>query len=106
MPYMIFTQDVEQGAEIRKQHLDAHLAYLEGRVEILIASGGLLNEEPRAIGAVILINVDTREEAEDFVHNDPFYKAGLFKTLVIQRWRQFYLHGRPDRGPFAPLAPH
>lgn len=103
MAYMIFTQDCADGPAIREKHRDAHLTYLDDRMDILIASGALQDEEGKSIGACILVDVDTLEEAQDFAARDPFAAAGLFRTLTIQRWNRFYLHGRKDRRPFRPL---
>lgn len=106
MAFLIYTQDVEGGAEIRKEQLQAHLDYLDQNVTRLIASGGIMNiEGTRPIGGLIIVDVDTEEEALAFAKADPFGAAGLFKEIRVQRWKQFYLHGRPDRGPFAPLDP-
>jgi uncharacterized protein YciI len=40
------------------------------------------------------VDTDSREEAEEFVRNDPFSKAGLFESLVITRWRKAFFDGQ------------
>ncbi|MFP1646360.1 YciI family protein [Pontitalea aquivivens] len=102
---MIYTEDCEHGPAIREQNRDAHLAYLDSKMEILIASGGLQDETGKSIGACILVDLDTLAEAQEFAAQDPFAIAGLFRTITIQRWNQFYLHGRKDRQPFHALPP-
>ena len=39
-------------------------------------------------GSCLIINVASREEAEEFSRNEPFRKAGLFKSVKIARMRR------------------
>ena len=53
------------------RYLSEHRAYLDGKLNegVLITSGP---QTPR-IGGVIMINADSRAEAEAFVNGDPFH---------------------------------
>lgn len=98
MPYLVFTRDVENGAHIRNEVRAAHYEYLRANAHRLIASGGVQNENGQYIGGAIIINVDTREEAEEFARNDPFAHAGLFGEVTIVRWVQAFLNFKEDKG--------
>ena len=37
-------------------------------------------------GTLLLLDVATRVEAQTFVDNDPYNKAGLFEAIEIRRW--------------------
>lgn len=100
---MVFTRDGKGGPEIRAKYRQAHLDYLATWETKLIASGGVQDETGAFIGGMIIIDVDTKAEAEAFVHNDPFRTAGLFGEVNVFRWFQTYLHGRADRTPFKAL---
>src|SRR5262249_12113785 len=39
-------------------------------------------------GSCLIINVPSREQAEEFSRNEPFRKAGLFKSVKIARMRR------------------
>ena len=95
MAYLILTRDVADGASIRDRHRARHYEFLERHAARLLASGGLADEAGEGfIGAAIMLDCATRAEAEAFVREDPFYAAGLFRSVEIIAWRAAYLAGR------------
>ena len=62
MPFAIITTDKPGHAHVRDEHQKAHKQYL-----------------------------DTAEAAE-FVHNDPFYSAGLFDSITMTPWRKAFFN--------------
>ncbi|MDT8895738.1 YciI family protein [Halomonas sp. I1] len=95
MPFLIETHDKHGHHELRLATRDEHLAYLDSRVERLIACGAKLSDDgKRAHGGIYLVAVESRQEARDFIEADPFYRAGLFERVDISRWRQAYLDRR------------
>ena len=94
MPYFIETWDNEEQKHLRAEHRNAHLAYLDANKHRIIACGGkLLDDGSRATGAVLLVDVETREEAEAFIAEDPFTKAGLVGKVSMSRWRRAFVNG-------------
>ena len=43
-----------------------------------------------AKGGILLIDTDGREEADRFIAEDPFTKAGLFEEVTVTRWRKAF----------------
>ena len=88
--YIIYQEDREQGAaEIRAANREKHLAYLDQHADILVLGGALLADDGVGrTGSCLIINVASREEAEEFSRNEPFRKAGLFKSVKIARMRR------------------
>jgi len=64
------------------RHLDAHVAYLKNCYmrEQFIASG---RKKPRT-GGVIIANIATREELDEVLSSDPFYRADIADYDVIE----------------------
>lgn len=94
MPYMIYSVDKPDSTSIRDEHRAAHYAFLQRHAQRLIASGGLQDDRGESfIGSTILLDVETREEAQAFVDEDPFTKAGLAHSVVIARWKKAFLNG-------------
>ena len=92
MPYMIATYDKPDHEHVRDATRAKHLEYLEANVDRMIAGGGFWNDEGTAvIGGLILVDVDSRAEAEDFIADDPFTAADLFERVELVRWRQSFL---------------
>jgi uncharacterized protein YciI len=60
----------------------------------LLACGAKLSDDGNsASGGVYLLDVETREEAEHFIANDPLLLAELFERVSVTRWRKAYLDG-------------
>jgi uncharacterized protein len=89
MLYIIYQEDREDGGEIRAANRAKHLAYLEQHKDILVLGGALLDDDGATrIGSCLIINVAGRKEAEHFSRNEPFRKAGLFRSVKITRMRR------------------
>jgi uncharacterized protein len=98
--YIIYQEDRDDGAaQIRAARRDEHLAYLDQHSDILVLGGALLADDGiKRTGSCLIINVPSRNAAEDFSRSEPFRKAGLFKSVKIARMR---------RGQWNPAAaPH
>jgi uncharacterized protein len=87
--YIIYQEDRDDGAEIRAANKDEHFAYLDRHQDILLLGGALLGDDGvKRTGSCLIINVPSREQAEEFSRNEPFRKAGLFKSVKIARMRR------------------
>ena len=92
MAYMIATYDKPGHEHVRDAVRASHLEFLEANVDKVIAGGGFWNDEGTSvIGGLILLDVDSRAEAEAFIAKDPFSSADLFARIDFVRWRQSFL---------------
>ena len=74
--------------EIRTHLKSAHDKYWDGFMPILRLAGPMLDEDgEKRIGQILILDVADRSKAEDIITNDPFYSAGLFTELEINRFR-------------------
>jgi uncharacterized protein YciI len=95
MPYMIQFDDAEGVQQTRLSLRDKHRAHVRNHRSKILASGGLLyDDKDQADGGLILIDVDTRAEAEAFVQADPFYLGGIYVNYQIRRWRKAFFDGQ------------
>ncbi|TXN66583.1 YciI family protein [Methylobacterium sp. WL6] len=102
MPFIIETFDKPGHEHLRRAARAEHLAFLEVQAARLLACGAKLSDDGSdAGGGLYLVDVETRAEAERFIAEDPFAKAGLFERVAIQRWRKAYLDGRSYLKPQA-----
>ena len=98
MLYIIYQEDRDDGAEIRAANKDKHFAYLDKHEDILVLGGALLADDGvKRLGSCLILNVPSREQAEEFSRNEPFRKAGLFQTIKITRMRRGQWH--PEVAP-------
>jgi uncharacterized protein len=87
--YIIYQEDREDGSEIRAANKDRHFAYLAKHEDILVLGGALLADDGiKRLGSCLILNVASRDQAEEFSRNEPFRKAGLFKSVKITRMRR------------------
>lgn len=93
MPYAIQTLDKTGSAELRAKTRPAHLDYLTANKHLLLAAGALIDDDGTGgHGGILIIDTDDRNEAERFINEDPFTKAGLFAQVSITRWRKAFFN--------------
>ena len=91
MPYIIETFDKPGHQAVRQQQRAAHLEYLDANKGLLLRR--LQDDGADAGGGLYLVDLDTREAAQQFIDADPFAQAGLFERVAITRWRKAYVDG-------------
>lgn len=87
MPYVLLCKDAPGKLEVRLANRDAHLAYARESGKLQIA-GPFLTEAGDMAGSMLVLDVETRAEAEAFAAGDPYAKAGLFEAVEIYRWKK------------------
>jgi uncharacterized protein YciI len=91
MPYAIQTQDKAGAAQIRADNRAAHIEYLKANKHFLLAAGALIDDDGTGgSGGILIVDTEDRKEAERFIADDPFSKAGLFEKVTITRWRKAF----------------
>jgi uncharacterized protein YciI len=93
VPYAVITTDRPNSLDIRTAHRAAHLQYLTAHQDKLLAGGAKLDDlGDGGYGGLIIIDTDDRAEAEAFINDDPFTKAGLFSGIEVVRWRKAFFN--------------
>ena len=90
MPYVISFVDDPDVLEKKKQLRDTHLDYVKSNAHRIITSGGFFpDDDDFPNGGLIILDVETRREAVDYIENDPFFVSGIFSEYTIRRWKKF-----------------
>ena len=93
MPYVVMTKDKPNSLDLRTEVRGVHLEYLEANRHKLLAAGAMTEDDGTGgHGGVIIVDTDDRAEAEAFIENDPFTKAGLFESVTVTRWRKAFFN--------------
>lgn len=99
MLYIIYQEDGPDSKAIRAATKEAHFAYLDKHADKLVLGGAMLAEDAESTrtGSVLILNVGSLAEAEAWSKDEPFRKAGLFKSVKISRMRrgQWYPENAP-----------
>jgi uncharacterized protein YciI len=72
---------------IRQENRPAHLDHIQssGIVEM---AGPFLSDTGEMAGSLVILSVDTLDQARDWAANDPYSKAGLFQSVDIREWKK------------------
>ena len=93
MPYVIITKDKPNSLALRNEVRAVHVDYLTANQHRLLAAGAQIEDDGSGgSGGVIIVDTDDRKEAEEFIANDPFTKAGLFEDVQVKRWRKAFFN--------------
>jgi len=89
MQFILECQDKDGGLDLRLSTRPEHLAYMQGKVDHIVIAGPILDEATgNPVGSLIVLDYPDRVGAEDFAANDPYAKAGLFKSVSIRPFRK------------------
>lgn len=91
---VLFEDNPGLGADLRQEHMPAHLAFLERHAARIQAAGPLLTASGQPEGGLWLVEAGAEDDVEALVKEDPFWPTGLRKSYRICRWRQVFAEGR------------
>lgn len=73
--------------EVRKANRDAHIAYLKS-TGVVSQAGPFLDTAGNMCGSLIILDVDTLQDAENWAAQDPYAQAGLFASVTLRPWNK------------------
>jgi len=86
--FIISAFDREGCLDLRLKVRSEHVAYVRANTpETVKLAGPYINQHGEMIGSMLIISARTREEAERFIANDPYSKAGLFADVRVDSWK-------------------
>jgi hypothetical protein len=95
VPYAIITRDKPNSLQVRNEARAEHIEYLTRHHDKLLAAGAQTDDAGQGgYGGIIIVDTDDRAEAEAFIRDDPFTKAGLFSGIEVVRWRKAFFDGK------------
>lgn len=91
---VLFEDNALLGEDVRRQHMPAHLAFLEDNADEISAAGPLISSGGQAGGGLWLVEASDQDAVEALVKEDPFWPTGLRHSFRILAWRQVFAQGR------------
>lgn len=87
MRVALICKDKPGALQTRIENRPAHLAHIEtsGVVEM---AGPFLNEEGQMTGSLVVLQVETLDQARAWAEADPYARAGLFESVTITEWKK------------------
>jgi uncharacterized protein YciI len=91
MPYVItFVDDPGTDREKKSNFRSIHVEYVTRNADRIITSGGFFpDDDDFPNGGLIILEVENRKDAVDYIENDPFFLNGIFTAYTIRRFRKF-----------------
>ena len=83
--FAFLCRDAAGSASLRERLLKDHLAYIE-TVMANIAVAGPLKEGDTTVGSLLIIKAETEEEARATFEGDPYFAAGVWDTVKVDRF--------------------
>ena len=91
---VLFEDNQDLGADVRKQHMPAHLAFLEEHAARIKAAGPLRAPSGAPEGGLWLVEADSPEAVDALVKEDPFWPTGLRRSVRILAWTRVFAEGK------------
>lgn len=88
MLFVIHCVDKADHLALRMDTRPMHVEYLKSFGDKLVAAGPTLDAAGAMDGSVVILDLESHEQAQDFAKNDPYAKAGLFSQVTINAWKK------------------
>jgi uncharacterized protein len=87
MRVALICHDKPGALQVRLDNRPAHLAYL-AETGVVDLAGPFLDEAGNMTGSMIVLNVDSMQQARDWAAGDPYGLAGLFASATLTEWKR------------------
>lgn len=87
MRVALICTDKPGALQTRMDNRPAHLAYVQA-TGIVEMAGPFLDTSGNMTGSLIILTVDTLEDAQAWAANDPYALAGLFADVAVSEWKK------------------
>jgi uncharacterized protein len=96
---VLFEDDPDAGADVRRNHMSEHLAFLERNSDKVNAAEPLKTPAGQGAGGqgaggIWIVDANDAGEVDRLVKQDPFWPTGLRKSVRILAWNQVYAEGK------------
>lgn len=87
MRVALMAHDKPGALAIRTANRQAHLDYIAATGVVEMA-GPLLDADGQMCGSLVVLTVDSVQDAQDWAANDPYAQAGLFASTTLIEWKK------------------
>jgi len=91
---VLFEDDPNAAGDIRRQHMPAHLAFLERNAGAIRAAGPLRTPANDPAGGLWLVEAENAGAVDALVKADPFWPTGLRRSVRILTWSRVFADGK------------
>ena len=85
MQFIIKAYDGEGMLDKRMEVRPRHLEGIEKIRDHVICAGGLLDDEGKMKGSVLIMEYDTREQLDEYLANEPYVQEHVWVKIEVER---------------------
>ena len=85
MQYIIKAYDGERMLDKRMEIRPRHLEGIERIKEHVICAGGLLDDEGKMKGSVLIMEYENREQLDEYLANEPYVQENVWQKIEVER---------------------
>lgn len=105
MEYLCYHRDRSGSLPLRDELLEAHWSYMDGYAKEMIARGPTLADDgDTPTGSIHIVDLPGPAAARAFAFDEPNYQAGVYRDVLLRRWRNLLGRTMWDSPPSPPRA--
>ena len=85
MQFIIKAYDGEGMLDKRMEVRPRHLEGIERIKEHVICAGGLLDDEGKMKGSVLIMEYESREQLDEYLANEPYVQENVWQKIEVER---------------------
>ena len=85
MQFIVKAYDGEGMLDKRMEVRPRHLEGIERIKEHVICAGGLLDDEGKMKGSVLIMEYDNREQLDEYLANEPYVQEKVWQNIEVER---------------------
>lgn len=86
MPYALICRDKPGALDIRQANRVQHLEYID--MTGCVSLAGPFLKDGEMCGSLVVLDVETYDQAKEWAAQDPYAQAGLFEDVQIMEWKR------------------
>ena len=94
MQFIIKALDGEGKLEKRMEVRPRHLEGMKTLGDHVILAGGLLDEEGKMKGSMLVVDFPDREAVDEYLKNEPYILEGVWEKVEVERFNLVLLNPR------------
>lgn len=85
MQFIVKAYDGEGMLDKRMEVRPRHLEGIERIKEHVICAGGLLDDEGKMMGSVLIMEYESREQLDEYLANEPYVQDNVWQKIEVER---------------------
>lgn len=88
MIFLIKAENKAGTADLRAQHIAAHVDYLNRFKDRFVGSGPMVTDDGETVnGTIMILDMPSRDALDHWLAQEPYHAAGIYGSIEIRRWR-------------------